>query len=93
MNANVDAKDEKVIEYLKKSSLKDVPKELQAKVLKVKGDEYTGVRKQYAGKLGKGESVKAMLFLDGEEPFSKEQLQKMDVYVNGKKYEGSKGGN
>ncbi|BCD73865.1 TPA: hypothetical protein WLY73_000714 [Neisseria gonorrhoeae] len=91
-NANVDAKDEKVIEYLKKSSLKDVPKELQAKVLKVKGDEYTGVRKQYAGKLGKGESVKAMLFLDGEEPFSKEQLQKMDVYVNGKKYEGSKGG-
>lgn len=44
-NANVDAKDEKVIEYLKKSSLKDVPKELQAKVLKVKGDEYTGVRK------------------------------------------------
>ncbi len=91
-NANVDTKDEKVIEYLEKSSLKDVPKELQAKVLEVKGDEYTGARKQYAGKLGKGESVKAMLFLDGEEPFSKEQLQKMDVYVNGKKYEGSKGG-
>ena len=91
-NANVDTKDEKVIEYLEKSSLKDVPKELQAKVLEVKGDEYTGARKQYAGKLGKGESVKAMQFLDGEEPFSKEQLQKMDVYVNGKKYEGSKGG-
>lgn len=90
-NANVDTEDEKVIEYLEKSSLKDVPEELQAKVLEVKGDEYTGARKQYAGKLGKGESVKAMLFLDGE-PFSKEQLQKMDVYVNGKKYEGSKGG-
>lgn len=85
---------EKIAEHLEKSSLQSVKPELRKQVLDTKGKEFNDLG-EYEDKFKTASLFKAYLVKENQKnkntAFTEEKVRDMDVYINGKKYEGETG--
>lgn len=85
---------EKIAEHLEKSSLQSVKPELRKQVLDTKGKEFNNLG-EYKDKFKTAALFKAYLVKENQKnqdtAFTEEKVRDMDVYINGKKYEGKSG--